>query len=144
MSLLNVLDLAASAMNAQSVRMNLAASNMANADSVSSSIGTTYKARHPVFQTVYQDYLASDAGPGQRDVTGVRLAGVIESQAAPNQQYAPNHPAANADGFIYTPAISTVEEMANLVSASRSYQANIEVTNTAKAMLMRTLTLGQR
>ena len=138
MSLFRVFDIAGSALNAQTARMNLTASNMANADSASSSIGSTYRAREPVFQAVLDDTLGAGVTSG-----GVRLAGVVESQAPLRQEYQPGHPLANAEGYVFMPNVNTVEEMANMISASRSYQTNLEVINAAKQMLLRTLTLGQ-
>jgi flagellar basal-body rod protein FlgC len=138
MSLFRVFDIAGSALNAQTARMNLTASNMANADSASSSIGTTYRARQPVFQAMLDATLGSGAGGG-----GVHLAGIVESKAPLRQEYQPGHPLANAEGYVFLPNVNTVEEMANMISASRSYQTNLEVINAAKQMLQRTLALGQ-
>lgn len=138
MSLFNVFDIASSALNAQTARMNLTASNMANADSASSSIGTTYRARQPVFQAMLDESLGKGEAGG-----GVRLAGIVESKAPLRQEYQPGHPLANAEGYVFLPNVNTVEEMANMISASRSYQTNLEVINAAKQMLLRTLTLGQ-
>ncbi|MCC6201966.1 MAG: flagellar basal body rod protein FlgC [Gammaproteobacteria bacterium] len=137
MSLFNVFDIASSALNAQTARMNLTASNMANADSASSSVGATYRARQPIFQAVLDEALGG-TGAG-----GVRLAGVVESRAPLRQEYQPGHPLANDEGYVFLPNVNTVEEMANMISASRSYQTNLEVINAAKQMLQRTLALGQ-
>lgn len=138
MSLFRVFDIASSALNAQTVRMNLTASNMANADSASSSIDQTYRARQPVFRAMLDELIGNGAQSG-----GVHLAGVVESTAPLRQEYQPGHPLANAEGYVYLPNVNTVEEMANMISASRSYQTNLEVINAAKQMLLRTLTLGQ-
>jgi flagellar basal-body rod protein FlgC len=138
-SLFNIFDVAGSAMSAQSVRLNTTASNMANADTVSSSIAQTYRARHPVFQTVLDQSLADpEAGLG-----GVKVAGIVESQAPLRKEYHPEHPLADAQGYIYTPNVNIVEEMANMIAASRSYQSNVEVMNASKQMLLHTLSLGQ-
>jgi flagellar basal-body rod protein FlgC len=137
MSIFKIFDTAASGMSAQTLRLNLVASNMANADAVSSSIDETYRARQPVFQTVL-DRLNPDAVS-----QGVRMAGVVESQAPLNQEYAPDHPLANEEGYIFRSNVNMVEEMANMLSASRSYQSNVEVANAAKQLLLATLRMGQ-
>ncbi len=144
MSLSNVFGIAGSAMNAQSIRLNTTASNLANAESVSSSEGETYRARKPVFsvqQPTAEDYQAAEAGlvPGQ----GVSVDGIVESDAPLRMAYEPSHPMANEDGYVYYPNVNVVEEMADMISASRSFQINTEIMNTAKQMLQRTLTLGQ-
>ena len=137
MSLFNILDTAATGMSAQSLRLNLTASNMANVDSVSSSENDTYRARHPVFSAVF------NALNPDNPATGVEVKGVIESQAALRMEHAPNHPQADADGYIYRPNVNMVEEMANMISAARSYQSNVEVVNTAKQLMSATLRLGE-
>ncbi|MCU7885017.1 MAG: flagellar basal body rod protein FlgC [Candidatus Thiodiazotropha sp. (ex Lucinoma annulata)] len=137
MSMFNIFDTAASGMSAQSLRLNLVASNMANVDAVSSSIEQTYRARQPVFQTIL-----NQANPDAA-ASGVRMAGVVESQAPLIQEYAPEHPLANEQGYIFRPNVNTVEEMANMLSASRSYQGNVEVANAAKQLLIATLRMGQ-
>jgi flagellar basal-body rod protein FlgC len=137
MSIFKIFDTAASGMSAQTLRLNLVASNMANADAVSSSIDETYRARQPVFQTVL-DQLNPDAVS-----QGVRMAGVVESQAPLKQEYAPDHPLANEEGYIFRSNVNMVEEMANMLSASRSYQSNVEVANAAKQLLLATLRMGQ-
>lgn len=139
MSLLSVFDVAGSAMAAQSLRLNVTASNLANADSISSSVETTYRARQPVFAAVLDDFRFADEGlPG-----GVRVDGIVESDAPLVRHYQPEHPAADADGYIFMPNVSVVEEMANMISASRSYQGNVDVMNASKQMIMKTLALGQ-
>ncbi|TCK07037.1 flagellar basal body rod protein FlgC [Marinobacterium mangrovicola] len=144
MSLSNVFGIAGSAMNAQSIRLNTTASNLANAESVSSSEGETYRARKPVFtvqQPTADDYAAAEAGlvPGQ----GVNVEGIVESDAPLRMAYEPSHPMADENGYVYYPNVNVVEEMADMISASRSFQINTEIMNTAKQMLQRTLTLGQ-
>ena len=138
MSLLNVFDIAGSAMSAQTIRMNVTASNMANVDSVSSSTGQTYRARHPVFETVYSDMMRDNSIS-----SGVRVAGIIESQKELRKEYAPQHPVADEEGYIYFPNVNPIEEMTNMISASRTYQNNVEIINASKQMLMRTLSIGQ-
>ena len=154
MALFNVFDIAGSGMSAQSLRLNVTASNLANADSVSSSSGQTYRARQPVFAAVYMGATraaqgsASAAGgrmPGAADgsAVGVRVRGIVESQAPLRSQHAPENPLADQDGYIHMPNVNVVEEMANMISASRSYQSIVEVMNTSKQLMLRTLTLGQ-
>lgn len=132
-----VFDLAGTGMSAQNLRLNLVASNLANANSVSSSIDQTYKSRQPVFQT-----LLDEQNPAEPAV-GVRMAGVVESQAPFEMEYAPNHPMANQEGYIFRSNVNIVEEMANMIAASRAYQSNVEVVNSAKTMAARTLEMGR-
>lgn len=139
MSLFAVFDIAGSALGAQSIRMNATASNMANANSASSSIDQTYRARVPVFSAVMEDF-EFEPGPG----SGVRVDGIVESQAPLRKEFRPGHPLSDDDGYIYLPNVNAVEEMANMIAASRSYQTNVEVMDASKQMLQRTLTLGQR
>ena len=137
MSLLNVFDVAGTAMNAQSVRMNVTASNLANAGSAHGDPAQVYRARHPVFTTFRQAF------DGEAGVAGVRLDGVIENQAPLGQQYQPHHPHADGDGNVYLSNVNAIEEMVNMMSASRSYQNNVEMINTTKDLLMQTLALGR-
>jgi flagellar basal-body rod protein FlgC len=138
MSSFKVFDIAGSAMGAQSLRLNLVASNLANADAVTSSINQTYRARQPVFATELQSALDQRGA-----AAGVEVRGVVESQVPPRMEYAPEHPLSNADGYIFRPNVNTIEEMTNMLSASRSYQDNVEVANTAKQLLLQTLKLGE-
>jgi flagellar basal-body rod protein FlgC len=137
MSMFNIFDTAATGMSAQSLRLNLVASNMANADAVSSSTEQTYRARAPVFQALLNQ---ADA---DAPAVGVKMLGVVESQAPLVQEYAPDHPLANEEGYIFRPNVNMVEEMANMISASRSYQSNVEVANAAKQLLIATIQMGQ-
>ena len=137
MSMFKIFDTAASGMSAQSLRLNLVASNMANVDSVSSSVEQTYRARQPVFSAVLNQF-----NPNASAV-GVQMKGVVESQAPLIMEYAPEHSLANEDGYIYRPNVNMVEEMANMISASRSYESNVEVINTAKQLLTATLRMGE-
>lgn len=137
MSMFKIFDTAASGMSAQSLRLNLVASNMANVDSVSSSIEQTYRARQPVFSAMLNQF-----NPNAPAI-GVQMKGVVESQAPLVAEYAPEHSLANAEGYIYRPNVNMVEEMANMISASRSYESNVEVINTAKQLLTATLKLGE-
>jgi flagellar basal-body rod protein FlgC len=139
MSLFNVFNITGSGMSAQSVRLNTTASNIANADSVSSSIDETYRARHPVFAAAMQK-----AAADQDSSVGVQVLGVVESNKPLNVEYAPEHPMADNEGFIYKPNVNVIEEMTNMISASRSYQTNVQLAESAKNMLNKTLVLGQR
>ena len=129
-----IFQIAASAMTAQSQRMNTTASNLANADSVSGPDGQPYRAKQVVFEMVPAN--------GQA-IGGVRVARVVEDPSPLRMQHDPKNPLANADGYVAMPNVNVVEEMVNMISASRSYQANVEVLNTAKTMLLKTLTIGQ-
>jgi flagellar basal-body rod protein FlgC len=131
----NPLNVAASAMNAQMLRLNTVASNMANADTVSGSEEGAYRSRQPVFATVMDQ---------QREVIGVAVTGVVESDAPVVKRYEPGHPQADAEGYIYSSNVNTMEEMANMMSASRAYQNNAEVFSTTKTLMLRALQLGQQ
>jgi flagellar basal-body rod protein FlgC len=138
MSLYRVFDIAGSGLSAQALRLNTTASNIANAESVSSSLDTTYRGRHPVFAAQYDQAL------GQQNGAGVQVLGIVESDAPLTTEYNPSHPLADENGFIYKPNVNIMEEMANMISASRSYDANVQIADAAKQMLTRTLSLGQR
>ena len=137
MSLFQVFDVAGSAMNAQSVRMNVTASNLANAGDVSGDPNKVYRAKQPVFST-FSASLADKSG-----VSSVRLDGVVESSAPLQLRYLPEHPEANEDGNVYATNVNAVEEMVNMISASRSYKNNVEMINTTKDLLLQTLSLGR-
>jgi flagellar basal-body rod protein FlgC len=139
MSLFNVFTISGTGMSAQSLRLNTTASNIANADSVSSSVDKTYRARHPVFAAEMQK-----AAAGQNEAVGVQVLGVVESNKPLNVEYAPDHPMADGEGYIYKPNVNVIEEMTNMISASRSYQTNVKMAESAKNMLNKTLQLGQR
>jgi len=141
MSSFKTFDIAGSGMAAQSVRLNTVASNLANADSVSGDAAAVYKARHPLFEAVRQQL--AGAAAGAQGGAAVRVTGIVESEAAPVARYEPGHPLANADGYVYAPNVNVVEEMVDMISASRSYQNNVEVMDTAKGMMLATLRLGQ-
>jgi len=147
MSLASVFNIAGTGMSAQSTRLNTVASNIANAESVSSSIEQTYRARHPVFATVFQQAQSTGGGSlfAEQDEAGrgVQVLGIVEDQSNLDMRYEPNHPAANADGYVFYPNVNVVEEMADMISASRAFQTNAEMMNTAKTMLQKVLTLGQ-
>lgn len=143
MALLNVFDVSGSAMSAQSVRLNTTASNLANAESVAADPSQTYRARHPVFA---QQLAGQQLGPGDDPSAaggGVRVADIVESDAPLNYRYEPDHPYANEEGFVAYPNVSVVEEMADMISASRSFELNVEVMNTARTLAERVLSMGQ-
>ena len=133
MSLYGVLDIAGSAMAAQSIRLNATASNLANADSITSNAADTYRARRPVFASVLMEAVQG---------MGVQVREVTESALDPIREYMPHHPLADRDGYIFRPNVNPVEEMADMVSASRSYQTVVQVADNAKQMLLQTLKLG--
>lgn len=135
MNLFSVFDIASSALAAQSQRLNVVASNMANADSAISADGTPYRAKQVVFQAVP----LGRGGASQ----GVKVNGIVDDPSAPRLVYDPKHPLADKQGYVMYPNVNVVEEMTNMISASRSYQLNVDVMNTAKNLLLRTLSLGQ-
>jgi flagellar basal-body rod protein FlgC len=141
MSSFKAFDIAGSGMSAQSVRLNTTASNLANAESVSGDPNRVYKARHPIFEAVRAQLAAN--GPADGGNAAVRVSGIYESQAPAAARYEPGNPLADANGYVYAPAVNVVEEMVNMISASRSYQNNVEVMNTSKDLLLATLRLGQ-
>ncbi|WP_068825983.1 flagellar basal body rod protein FlgC [Pseudomonas sp. BMS12] len=147
MSLASVFNIAGTGMSAQSTRLNTISSNIANAETVSSSIDQTYRARHPVFATVFESSMEGDRGSlfADQDQSGrgVQVLGVVEDQSSLTPRYEPNHPAADENGYVYYPNVNVVEEMADMISASRAFQTNVEMMNTAKQMMQRVLTLGQ-
>ena len=127
MSLFRIFDIAGSAMSAQSVRLNTTASNLANANTVSGSAAEAYRSRQPVFQTVLNETGGMDAASA-----GVRIAGVVETTAPPSRIHDPGNPLADDEGYVYTSNVSVVDEMVNMISASRSYQNSVEVLNTSR------------
>jgi flagellar basal-body rod protein FlgC len=133
MSLFNIFNVSGSAMSAQAQRLNTVASNLANADSASSATGQAYRAKQVVFEAVQ-----TEGG-----VTGVRVQQVVEDASPLKQVYDPKHPLADDKGYVAMPNVNVVDEMVNMLSASRSYQTNVETMNAAKSLLMKTLTLGQ-
>lgn len=136
MSLFNVFQVSSSAMNAQSMRLNTVASNLANADSIVSSDGRPYRAKQVVFE-------ATPMGANGEMSQGVRVREIVDSAAPPRMVYDPKNPAADGKGYVAFPNVDVVEEMTNMISASRSYQTNVEVMNTAKTLLLRTLQIAQ-
>jgi flagellar basal-body rod protein FlgC len=136
MSSFRIFEIAGAGMSAQSVRLNTVASNLANAESVSSDPATVYKAKHPVFKA------EADAANGELGAS-VSVQSIVESNATPDKRYDPGNPLANAEGYVFAPNVNSVEEMVDMISASRSYQNNVEVMNTARTLMLATLRLGQ-
>jgi len=152
MGLYNVFDVAGSSMSAQSVRLNTVASNLANADVVSSTEAGVYRSRQPVFAAVMDALNSANSstqngmgqtGSNQGSATSVRVAGIVEDNAPARKEYQPDHPLANKEGYIFKSNINAIEEMANMMAASRSYQNNVEVFNTSKQLLLKTLNMGR-
>ena len=138
MSMFRIFDVAGSAVSAQSQRLNVVASNLANADTVAGPDGSAYQARQVVFQTRLMGSMT------QGDVNaGVTVSTITEDQTPGRRVHDPKHPSADADGYVTYSNVNPVEEMVNMISASRSYQNNIEVMNTAKSLLLKTLQIGQ-
>ena len=134
MSLFNIFNVAGSAMSAQSQRLNAVSSNIANADSATSSTGQVYRAKQVVFEAV------PVAGP---EATGVKVKQVVEDASPAKLMYDPKHPLANEGGYVAMPNVNVVDEMVNMISASRSYQTNVDTMNAAKTLLLKTLAIGQ-
>ena len=137
MSMMNIFNVSGSAASAQSQRLNVVASNLANADTVAGPDGQTYKARQVTFQTTLMGANGNDP-----TAAGVKVSTISEDQTAGRRVHDPKHPGADADGYVTYSNVNAVEEMVNMISASRSYQNNIEVMNTAKSLLLKTLQLG--
>lgn len=134
MSIGNIFDIAGSAMAAQGQRLNVVASNLANADSATGAEGKPYRAKQVVFSTL---------PAGSEGMSGVRVTGVVADPSPMREVFDPKHPLANEKGFVTMPNVNVVEEMVNMLSASRAYQNNVEVMNTAKSLLLKTLSIGQ-
>jgi flagellar basal-body rod protein FlgC len=134
MSMFKIFDVSGSAASAQTQRLNVVASNVANADTMAGPDGQAYKARHVVFQSLLM---------GEATSTGVQVSQVIENQAEGRRVHDPKHPAADAQGYVTFSNVNPIEEMVDMISASRSYQNNVEVMNTAKGLLLKTLQMGQ-
>jgi len=146
MALMNIFDVAGSAMTAQNLRLNTTASNLANAESVSSNRDDTYRARHPVFAArLAEAALSGDptAAGTEQASAGVMVQGIVESQAPLQLKYEPGHPMADDAGYVAYPNVNVVEEMANMMSASRSFQMNVQMLTAVKSMAERLLTMGQ-
>jgi flagellar basal-body rod protein FlgC len=134
MSMLNIFNVAGSAVSAQSQRLNAVATNLANADTVAGPDGQSFKARQVMFETVKM---------GDMGAAGVKVSQITEDQTPGRRVHDPKHPQADADGYVTYSNVNAVEEMVNMISASRSYQNNVEVMNTAKTLLLKTLQMGQ-
>ncbi|MCM5679416.1 flagellar basal body rod protein FlgC [Schlegelella sp. S2-27] len=134
MSMFKIFNISGSAVSSQSQRLNVVASNLANADSVAGPDGQAYKARQVVFQTVLM---------GEQGAAGVKVNQIAEDQTPGRRVHEPQHPQADAEGYVTYSNVNAVEEMVNMISASRSYQNNVEVMNTAKSLLLKTLQMGQ-
>ena len=128
----SIFEIAGSAMRAQNLRLNTTASNLANANSVASTAEDAYKARHPVFAAILEN-----------EIGGVKTLGIVESARAPTKRYDPGHPMANEEGYTFSSNVDTVEEMANMMSATRSYQSNVDMLTTVKQLMLQTLKMGQ-
>jgi flagellar basal-body rod protein FlgC len=138
MSMLSIFNVSGSAASAQSQRLNVVASNLANADTVAGPNGQAYKARQVTFQTELMGQTANDPS-----AAGVRVSTISEDQTPGRRVHDPKHPGADAEGYVTYSNVNAVEEMVNMISASRSYQNNLEVMNTAKSLLLKTIQLGQ-
>lgn len=139
MSMFSVFDVAGSGMVAQTMRLNVTASNLANAESVGSSPNDVYRAKNPIFSAVHRDRFSLQDTANIK----VRMVGILEDQSPARQRHEPGHPLANEDGYVFASNVNAVQEMVNMLSASRSFQNNVEVMNTAKELLLRTLSIGQ-
>ena len=138
MSRFSIFNVAGSGMAAQSVRLNTVASNLANADSVASTPEAAYRSREPLFAAVKSQFDGKDS-VGE----GVQVLGVTESQAAIPSRYEPGNPLADASGYVYSSNVNPVDELVNMISASRSYQNNVEVMNSTRQLMQKTLDLGK-
>jgi flagellar basal-body rod protein FlgC len=139
MSLFNVFSISGSAMNAETIRLNTTASNLANAESVNGDATKVYRARHPVFQAMMDTQAGADDQDGS---VGVRVLGVMESTTPPLKTYEPDHPLADKDGYVYTSNVNSVEEMTNMISANRSFATNVLAVNTARDLLLKVISMG--
>ena len=146
MSLMNIFQVSGSGLSAQSLRMNTIASNLSNAQSTASSVDDVYRARHPVFQAQeksFSDVFSSVNSSFYESSQGVKVAGVVESQVPLPQRYEPGHPMADENGYVTYPNVNVVEEMADMISASRSYQLNATMLDAGRKMAERLLTVGR-
>lgn len=144
MALYNVFNIAGSSMSAQSVRLNTVASNLANADVVNSNEKDVYRSRQPVFSAVMDALNGGGNSFGNENASAsVRVSAIVESKAAARKEFQPDHPLANKEGYIFKSNVNSIEEMANMMAASRSYQNNVEVFNTSKQLLLKTLNMGR-
>lgn len=128
----SIFEIAGSAMRAQNLRLNATASNLANANSVAGTEDEAYRARHPVFAAMLD-----------KEISGVETRGVVESNREINKRYEPDHPLSNDDGYVFGSNVDSVEEMANMMSASRSYQSNVDLLGTVRQLMLQTLKMGK-
>lgn len=140
MSTFQIFNIAAQGMSAQTIRLNTTASNLANVESVGGDEQSVYKAKAPVFAAFSLGEAEFD---GPASATGVRVLDIEESKQPVAKEYLPDHPLANAEGYIFKSNVNMIQEMANMISASRSYANNAEIINTAKSMMMKTINMGQ-
>jgi flagellar basal-body rod protein FlgC len=140
MSLFNVFNVAGSALNAETIRLNTTASNLANAESVNGDVTKVYRARHPVFQAMMND--ADGDFDNQGAAQGVRVLGIVESTTPPLKTYQPDSPLADKDGYVYASNVNSIEEMTNMISANRSFATNVEAINTARDLLLKVISMG--
>jgi flagellar basal-body rod protein FlgC len=140
MSLFDVFNVAGSALNAETIRLNTTASNLANAESVNGDPTQVYRARHPVFKAMMENS-AADADEAQA-ATGVRVLGIVQSTTPPLKSYQPDHPLADKDGFVYSSNVNSIEEMTNMISANRSFATNIQAIDTARDLLLKVIAMG--
>jgi flagellar basal-body rod protein FlgC len=138
-SLFSVFNISGSAMNAETIRLNATASNLANAESVNGDATKVYRARHPVFAAMMDTEGSLD---DQDASAGVRVLGVVESTAPPLKTYQPDHPLADKDGYVYTSNVNSIEEMTNMISANRSFSTNVLAVNTARDLLLKVISMG--
>jgi flagellar basal-body rod protein FlgC len=147
MALFSIFNIAGSGMAAESLRLNTTASNLANAESVPGNPQQAYHAREPLFTSVHAAVLeggdAVDNPPEAKALMGVRVDGVTQSQAPIPKRYEPGNPLADANGYVYGSNVNPISELVNMISASRSYQSDVEVTNSAKQLALKTLSLGE-
>lgn len=139
MSLLDVFSVSGSAMNAETIRLNTTTSNLANAETVNGDATKVYRARHPVFQAMMDSQAGLDDDGA---TTGVRVLGIVESNTPPVRTYQPDNPLADKEGYVYTSNVNTIEEMANMISANRSFATNVEAVNTARDLLLKVISMG--
>ena len=140
MSLFDVFNVSGTAMNAETIRLNTTASNLANAESVNGDATKVYRARHPVFQAMMNSQLGLDGAQGAS--AGVRVMGVVESAAPPLRTYQPDHPLADKDGYVYASNVNSIEEMANMISANRSFATDVQAITTARDLLLKVISMG--
>jgi flagellar basal-body rod protein FlgC len=142
MSLMKIFDTAGSGMSAQSLRLNTVASNLANADSVSNNPDSAYRAKELLFTQMKSTEPGTMSQDNDEGTNGVQMAGITESEAPVETRYEPGNPMADANGYVYGSNVNPIDELVNMISASRSYQNNVEVMNTAKQLMLKTINLG--